>query len=175
MKLPFRLPAAGLAAAILLTTAAQALTPAEALTLLNRYYLDPLPDQVFEQTDVEGMVQALGDPYTEYLTAEEYAAFRASLSDSELVGAGVSIRLTDGGLLVTRVIEGSAAQAGGLLAGDVITAIDGQPLTGVTLDQASALLGGEVGSSFQLTYMREGRSHTVVLTRCAFMVPTAYT
>ena len=175
MKLPFRLPAAGLAAAILLTTAAQALTPAEALTLLNRYYLDPLPDQVFEQTDVEGMVQALGDPYTEYLTAEEYAAFRASLSDSELVGAGVSIRLTDGGLLVTRVIEGSAAQAGGLLAGDVITAIDGQPLTGVTLDQASALLGGEVGSSFQLTYLREGRSHTVVLTRCAFVVPTAYT
>ena len=175
MKLRFRLPAVGLAASLLLTTAAQALNPSQALTLLNWYYLDPLPDQVFEQTDMNGIIQALGDPYTEYFTAEEYAAFHASLSDSELVGAGVSIQLADDGLLVTRVIPGSAAEAGGLLAGDVITAIDGQSCMKISLEQASALLGGEVGTSFQLTYLRDGQTHTVTLTRCAFVVPTAYT
>ena len=175
MKLRFRLPAVGLAASLLLTTAAQALNPSQALTLLNWYYLDPLPDQVFEQTDMNGIIQALGDPYTEYFTAEEYAAFHASLSDSELVGAGVSIQLADDGLLVTRVIPGSAAEAGGLLAGDVITAIDGQSCMKISLEQASALLGGEVGTSFQLTYLRDGQAHTVTLTRCAFVVPTAYT
>lgn len=53
MKLRFRLPAVGLAASLLLTTAAQALNPSQALTLLNWYYLDPLPDQVFEQTDMK--------------------------------------------------------------------------------------------------------------------------
>ena len=41
MKLRFRLPAVGLAASLLLTTAAQALNPSQALTLLNWYYLDP--------------------------------------------------------------------------------------------------------------------------------------
>ena len=174
MKLRSRLPAVGLAATLFLTSTAQALNSSQALTLLNRYHLDPLPDLAFEQTDVAGIISALGDPYTEYFTAEEYAAFHASLSDSELVGAGVSIQLADHGLLVTRVISGSAAETGGLLAGDVITAIDGQPTAGLSLDQASALLGGEVDTSFQLTYLRDGQSHTVTLTRCAFVVPTAH-
>ena len=174
MKLRSRLPAVGLAATLFLTSTAQALNSSQALTLLNRYHLDPLPDLAFEQTDVAGIISALGDHYTEYFTAEEYAAFHASLSDSELVGAGVSIQLADHGLLVTRVISGSAAETGGLLAGDVITAIDGQPTAGLSLEQASALLGGEVDTSFQLTYLRDGQSHTVTLTRCAFVVPTAH-
>lgn len=174
MKLRYRLPAIGLATALLLTPAAQALTPAEALTLLDRYYLGTIPAQVFEQTDVEGMIQALGDPYTEYFTAQEYEAFLASLSDSELVGIGISFQFVHNGALVTRVMSGSAAEAGGMLAGDVITAVDGQSLTGLSQDQVSALLNGEEGSSFQLTYLREGQSTTVTLTRRPFVVSTAY-
>ena len=174
MKLRYRLPAIGLAATLLLTPAAQALTPAETLSLLENYYLDSIPEQVYELTDVKEMIQALGDPYTQYFTAEEYEAFRASLSDSELVGAGISLKVVDNGVLVTRVMSGSAAAEAGMLPGDVITAIDGQSVAGMSQEQASDLLSGEEGSSFQVTYLRDGQSTTVTLTRRTFVVPAAF-
>lgn len=174
MKLRFRLPAAALALTLLLTPAAQALTPDQALVLLDKFYIDPLPQSVSEQTTVSGMLEALGDPYTQYFTAEDYAAFNASLSDTHMVGAGLSLLATDSGPLVSRVIPGGAAEAGGLQAGDLITAVDDQPVAGLPLDQVSALLTGQEGTPFQLTYLREGQSYTVTLTRRAFVVPTAY-
>lgn len=174
MKLSVRLPAAALAALLLLTPAAQALTPDQARTLLDTFYVDPLPRQVLEQETVSGMLGALGDPYTQYFTAEDYAAFSASLSDVCQVGAGLSLTAADGGLLVRRVIPGSAAEEGGLRAGDVVTAVDGRPLSGLSPEQASGLMAGQAGTPLQLTYLRDGRSCTVALTRRAFVVPTAY-
>ena len=174
MKLRFRLPAAALALTLLLTPAAQALTPGQTLVLLKSFYVDPIPPQVLEQRTVFGIIEALGDPYTQYFTAEEYAAFNASLSDTQQVGAGLSLTLTDGGLLVSRVIPDSAAEAGGLQAGDIITAVDGTSLAGMDLNEASTLLTGQEGTTFQLTYLREEQSYTVTLTRRAFVVPTAY-
>ena len=174
MKLRFRLPAAALALTLLLTPAAQALTPDQTLKLLQTFYIDPLPQQVLEQNTVSGIIEALGDPYTQYFTAEEYAAFNASLSDTQQVGAGLSLSLTDSGLLVNRVFPDSAAEAGGLQAGDIITAVDGTSLAGMDLDAASALLLGQEGTTFQLTYLREDQSYTVTLTRKVFVVPTAY-
>ncbi len=174
MKHFARLPAAGLAVALFLTTAAQALTPTQALELLDQYYLDPLPEAAFHQTDVAGIIRTLNDPYTQYFTSEEYNAFLSSLTDTEQVGAGISIQLTDGGLLVLQVLPGSAAEAGGLEAGDIITAIDGRSLEGLDLNQAASLLTGQAGTSFQVTYLRDGESHTVTLTRRAFVVLTAH-
>lgn len=174
MKLRYRLPAAALAMTLLLAPAAQALTPDQALSLLDTFYIDPLPQSVLKQTTVSGMIEALGDPYTQYFTAQDYAAFNASLSDTQLVGAGLSLVMTDSGPLVSRVIPDSAAEEGGLQAGDIVTAVDGRSLVGLPLDEVSGLLMGKEGTVFQLTYLREGQSHTVTLTRRSFVVPTAY-
>lgn len=174
MKLRFRLPAAGLAAVMLLSCGARALTPDQALVLLDKFYIDPLPQSVTEQTTLSGILETLGDPYTQYFTAEDYAGFNAALSDTQQVGAGLSLTLAEDGLLVSRVIPGSAADAGGLQAGDVVTAVDGQSLAGLPLLEASGLMSGQEGTTFQLTYLRQGQSHTVTLTRRVFVVPTAY-
>ena len=174
MKLPVRLSAAAVAALLLLSPAAQALTPDQARALLDNFYVDPVPQQVLDQPTVPDMLRALGDPYTQYFTAEDYAAFSASLSDVYQVGAGLSLVAADGGLLVRRVIPGSAAEAGGLCAGDIVTAVDGRPLVGLSLEEASGLMTGQAGSTFQLTYLRAGQPCTVTLTRRAFVVPTAY-
>ena len=174
MKLRFRLPAAALALTLLLTPMAQALTPDQALVLLDTFYIDLLPQSVTEQTTVSGMLEALGDPYTQYFTAEDLAAFNASLSDVHQVGAGISMTMGESGPTVARVIAGSAAEKAGLLPGDVLTTVDGRTLEGASLEDVSDLLSGQEGTSFQLTYLRDGQSHTVTLTRCAFVVPTAY-
>ncbi len=57
---------------MLLAPAAQALTPEQAYDLLAYYYVDALPEGLEDMTSVEEMVAALGDPYTAYMTAEEY-------------------------------------------------------------------------------------------------------
>ncbi|MDE6108280.1 MAG: hypothetical protein K2F83_06380, partial [Oscillospiraceae bacterium] len=94
----------------LLSVPAQALTPEQAAELLSLLYIDEISEEVLEQTDVKSMVAALGDPYTEYFTPEEYQAFMASMSDSSLVGIGVvfsrtGLPIDENGLAIDQVLE----------------------------------------------------------------------
>ncbi|MEG1857918.1 MAG: hypothetical protein RR216_04205, partial [Pseudoflavonifractor sp.] len=81
---------AALLCLILLTTSALALTPQQAGELLDTYYVDEVPQMVLTQPTVEEMLAALGDPYTQYFTPEEYTAFLSSMRDTQVVGIGVS-------------------------------------------------------------------------------------
>ena len=82
-----------------------ALTPEQAGDLLNVYYIDDVPEEVLEQSTISGMLEVLGDPYTQYFTPEEYALFSSSLSDTELVGIGISSLITGEGLLIQRYMR----------------------------------------------------------------------
>lgn len=167
-----RLTAAGLALSLLALPAAQALTPKQAAQLLQTYYIDEVPQSVLEQPTIEDMLAALGDPYTEYFTAEDYAAFAATMQDSTLVGVGISYSHTENGLLLGGVMADSPAEAGGLQAGDIIVAVDGQDvLKEPDEDVISDWFKGEVGSKVQVTYLRGGARRTVTLTRNIVVVP----
>ena len=102
-----RLTAAALTLSLIALPGAQALTVEQAAELLQKVYVDEVPQSVLEQSTIEDMLDALGDPYTEYFTPEEYAAFGASMSDTSLVGIGVMYRQTEEGLLLSDIIEGS--------------------------------------------------------------------
>ena len=168
-----RLAALLAALALLLSTAAQALTTDQARELLETYYIDPVPQQVLEQDNIEAMIAALGDPYTAYFTPEEYAAFTASMLDTTQVGIGIISQNAGEGLVLTGVVEGSPAQAAGLQAGDVITAIDGSTTLGVSSQVISGWIAGEAGTPLQVTYTRDGRSRTISLTRAVITIPAA--
>lgn len=174
MKKSFRLPALGLAFTLLFSTAAQALTPDQCRDLLQQYYIDEIPQTVLDQETIQQMLEALGDPYTQYFTPEEYQLFTSSMEDTVLVGVGGTFSLAEEGLLTERIFEGSAADKGGLQAGDILTHVDGRSLAGLTLDEAGQLLRGEEGSTVTLTYLRDGVKQTAKLTRTAFLVPTVY-
>ena len=158
-----------------LSPAARALTPEQAGDLLDVYYIDDVPEEVLEQSTISGMLEALGDPYTQYFTPEEYALFSSSMSDTELVGIGISSLITGEGLLIQRVYEDTPAASGGLQAGDLITAVDGTDIAGQDGDTMTGLLQGEPGTQVAVTYLRDGESTTVSLTRAAITIPTAYT
>ncbi len=165
-----RLGAAALALALLLLPA-QALTPAQAGELLAAHYVDPVPQEVLDQPTVSAMLEALGDPYTEYLTAQDRAAFLDSMADYSMVGIGVvSTRQTDG-FLLTEVLENSPAAQGGLQAGDLLVEVDGTALVGLSLDEFTALVQGTEGTQVALTYLRQGLRHTVTLTRATVVIP----
>lgn len=160
---------------LLLSTWASALTPEQAGTLLSTYYIDPVPQEVLDQDTIEKMLEVLGDPYTEYFTPEEYAAFTASMLDTTLVGIGITSQNAGNGLLLTSVIPGSPAEQGGLAAGDIITAIDGHSTIGENSAVISTWISGEAGSEVTITYEREGKSETVTLRRAVITIPAAST
>lgn len=80
-----KLLALALAAAVSVTSAL-ALTPQELGEIIKNEYAGEAPAQVWEQTTVEGMLSALGDPFAHYYTAQQYAAFLREAVDG--VGAG---------------------------------------------------------------------------------------
>lgn len=172
---PARLLALPLALSLLLSPAARALTVEQAGELLQDYYIDEVPEDVLSQPTIQTMLEALGDPYTEYFTAEEYGSFNDSMSDTETVGLGISSRITDTGVLVQRVYPDTPAADAGLLAGDLITAADGTSLAGLDAAAVSQLLAGEAGSQVELICLRDGESITITATRRAIVIPATYT
>jgi len=124
-----RLFALPLALTLLLSPAAQALTPNQARELLQDYYIDEVPEDVLDQNTIQAMLEALGDPYTTYFSPEEYGAFTGSMSDTDTVGVGIYSLVTADGPLIQRVYENTPAADAGLQPGDLVTAVDGRKLT----------------------------------------------
>lgn len=158
---------------LLLTGTAQALTTDQARELLDTYYIDPVPQQVLDQESIEGMLTALGDPYTQYFTPEEYAAYTAAMLDTTQVGIGIVAQNAGEGLVLTSVVEDSPAQKAGLKAGDVIIAIDGRSTLGVSSQEITTWIAGEVGSTLEVTFRRGDHTNTRTLTRAEITIPAA--
>lgn len=154
------------------------LTPASALTvqqagmLLDKYYVDDVSDSVLSQTDLDSMLEALGDPYTVYMTKEEYQSFLNSVNGGSVVGIGVSIQsaVTDQGFLILSILPDSPAQEAGLAEGDCILSIDG---VAVTTSEQSAALTGREGTQVTITVLSgsTGETRELTLTRRAVPIP----
>ncbi|HXG40265.1 MAG TPA: S41 family peptidase [Candidatus Limnocylindrales bacterium] len=128
---------------------------------------------------IDGMIESLHDPYSSYLTPEEY---RQSLQDisGEFEGVGIEVapRRPDGTngadcvelgpdcrLVVVAPLDGSPAQKAGIRAGDVIVAVDGASLDGLRLDEARDRIRGPKGTVVTLTLERDGQRLEVTVTR----------
>lgn len=151
---------------------ASALETDDLKTLLQTYYVDQVPENVLDQDTVQTVLDALNDPYTTYMTAEEYQSFLNQVDGETVVGIGVSIQTTvDDGVQILSVLEGSPAQEAGLSAGDRILSVDG-----VTLEPGmdpSSLIRGEAGSRTTLTIRLHSTSETrdFTLERRAVVIP----
>ena len=138
---------------LLLVSPAYALSVGQALELLEEDYLREIPVQAYEAESLDELTALLGDPYTEYMTQQEYQAFLSGVESTvDTVGIGVTVYLTEAGLLVDQVINGGPAQQAGLAPGDLITAIGGVSCAPAS-DSHLALLSGPQGSTVVLTVL----------------------
>lgn len=163
-----------LCAALLLlpTSAGAVLSVEDARELVERLYIDQVPQQVLERDTVEGIFAGL-DQYSSYFTPEEYQSFLRGMNDVSTVGLGVVSTLSGDGscLEILTVYEDGAAYAAGLRPGDAIQAIDGHLVSeAADLEEAGGWMRGEEGTTVTLT-LTDGRVMT--LTRAAFTI--AYT
>ena len=171
MKLLFRRLTALVLCALTFVVPVHALSIEQAVSLLDEYYIDDLPQAAAQAQTLDELITALGDPYTVYVTKEEYETFLAGLNDVRLVGIGVSIEVHESGILIASVLKDSPALDAGLVSGDIIISADGVPLT--TLEQAQALLAGEAGSAVTVQVLRaDGTIVPFELIRREIVVPT---
>lgn len=172
-KLPVRAAALGLTLTLALSPAAGAITVDEARDLLRENYIDEIPEEVLALPTIEEITAALGDPYTYYMTAEEYADFQSGMEGTNVVGIGVMVEKTADGLLVSSVAPDAPGQEAGLKAGDLIVAVGGTTIRDAgSPDALVALIAGEAGSQVTITILREGRELEFTMTREPVVFPT---
>ena len=122
-------------------------------------------------------VMALGDRWSYYLTPEEYVKYLDS-SNNRFAGIGITAVIDEetGGMLVASVYKGSAADEGGLAAGDVIVKIDGEDITGLDFDEMRSMLARPIGDTVTLDVLSEdGGAQTLeVVYSFVFVDPVEY-
>lgn len=120
----------------------------------DSYYRTVSP-KVLAVPTIDGILEALGDPNTDYLTAPEYESLKNRTAKSYL-GVGLTVEPARAGLLVTSALRGPARQAG-IRPGDVIVRIDGRPAGTLSLEQSLAFIKGEKGTFVRLTIRRPNK------------------
>jgi carboxyl-terminal processing protease len=119
-------------------------------------YVEEVDEKALIEAAINGMLTSL-DPHSSYLSPEDAAAMRVQTS-GEFGGLGLEVTQEEGWVKVVSPMDGTPADAAGLLTGDFITAVDGESVLGLTLDQAVERMRGPVGSEVVLTIVREGRT-----------------
>ena len=115
---------------------------------ISLYYVDSVQIGKLVDASIHAMLEQL-DPYTEYVPEEDSEAFDFVIT-GRYGGIGAIIRKTDEGIQVADPYEGYPADKAGLVPGDCILEIDGQPLKSVDVQTASNRLKGLAGSTLTL-------------------------
>ncbi len=129
-------------------------------------YVEPLDDKALMKAALRGLLTDL-DPHSAYLDEAE-AEDLMEQSEGAYSGIGVEIeQRPDRSMMVVAPIDGTPAQRAGLRAGDLIIAVDGQPLSAAGADAASRELRGEPGTDVTITFLRSGETEPrdLVITR----------
>ena len=146
----FRLGALCCAAAMTITTSAQALSVEEAYDILQRSYVDKLPRAAQDAKSLDELF-SYTDDYTYYMTAEEYQTFLQGVEgDVSFAGIGAEITYVPEGIRIVSVLKGGGAEKAGLAAGDIIIAIEGESCAPGGAEHRAKLLG-EAGTSVTVT------------------------
>ena len=135
-------------------------------TIRDRYAGGDVSRDAVVQGAIRGMIDSLDDPYSQYLTSDEYRSNLQGISgEFEGIGAEIATQASDGTascatlgptcrLVIIAPLGGSPAEKAGLRAGDLVLATDGVPLDGLSVDAARAKIRGPKGSVLELSVVR---------------------
>ena len=135
-------------------------------TIRDRYAGGDVSRDAIVQGAIRGMIDALDDPYSQYLTSAQYQSSLQGLGgEFEGIGADLATQASDGTascvtlgptcrLVIIAPIGGSPAEKAGLRAGDLVLATDGVSVDGLTVDAARARIRGPKGTVLELSVAR---------------------
>ncbi|HHZ01293.1 MAG TPA: S41 family peptidase [Sedimentibacter sp.] len=124
------------------------------MEIAKREFLYDADEKVMLQGALQGTLKALGDPYTQFMTKEE---FDALMQDTEGSYEGIGVYITagdDNRIIIVSPIEDTPAEKAGLKTGDKILRINGVEYTADQINLAVSVMKGEPGTSVTLTIQR---------------------
>jgi carboxyl-terminal processing protease len=119
----------------------------------------------------KGAVAAVGDTYTEYLSAEEAESFNSELNGT-FEGIGAELSKENSYIVIIAPIKGTPAEKAGLQPQDIITKINGEDATNITVYEAVQKIRGEKGTTVTLNIIRGSEQVEVSITRDRIDVPS---
>lgn len=124
--------------------------------LLQQKYIDSnaVDGESMKYGAIQGMVNSLQDPYTVFLDPEQTANYNES-NTSSFEGIGAQLTYQDEKVIVVQPFYASPAKKAGLLPGDVINAVDGNSIEGLSLEEVVAKIRGKSGTAVVLSIYRE--------------------
>jgi carboxyl-terminal processing protease len=123
-------------------------------TIQDNYYRD-IPKDRLEDQSLRGMVRALNDPFSHYISPKEAKRFRESIQ-GEFEGVGMTVEEDRRGLKVLTVFRNTPARRAGIRSGDLITAVNGRSIVGLDSDAATARIKGPAGTTVRLRVVTPG-------------------
>lgn len=121
---------------------------------------------------LKGYVAGLGDPYSSYLTEDEYKSWQ-TMESGTMVGIGVTVQQHEIGLHVVEVTEGYPAYVSGIHKGDIITEVEGEKVTDIGYDETIARIKGEEGTEVTISVDRNGEKQEFTVMRSEIEMVTA--
>jgi carboxyl-terminal processing protease len=132
-------------------------------------YYRHVPSSLLALPSIDQILAELGDPYTEYLSPDEYEKLEDRLTRTHY-GVGLTVSPAEDGLMVTSSLQGPAREAG-IRPGDVIVSINGRPTASIGFERSVQLMAGEYGTIVNLTVRRPGASESIAFTVVRRAVP----
>jgi carboxyl-terminal processing protease len=145
----------------------------ETLRLIQAHYYNRNIDyNKLSRGSIRGLVQSLGDPYTEYLDSDQVKSQRDFYAGRHAGMIGIYVNYRDDYPVITGVLPNSPALKAGLQTDDVILKINGTDARGLQSEQTSALIRGPAGSKLTLHVRRGTQELDAVVTREDFQSPS---
>lgn len=119
----------------------------------KHHYHGKIKTEADAKVAINTMLASLDDPYSKYMTKEEYAEQNSSIS-SKITGIGVNIATISGKIKIINVVEGTPAQAANLQPDDIILEINGQDVKGLPLADVANLVRGPENTFVELLILR---------------------
>lgn len=142
--------------------------------IIEQNYIEEYDKTEMEDAAAQAMIGALGDRWSYYIPADEYASYREQMANA-YVGIGVTIQQrSDGqGLDVIQVSQGGPAEEVGILPGDRIVSVDGKSILAMELEAVRSMIRGEEGTQVSITVLRGEEEKEFSLVRKSFQTPVA--
>ena len=135
---------------------------AELQSFIEKYYYQDVSSEDLYLGAARGMVDALGDDYAQYFTAEEYAASQ-QVKSGKYKGIGVTFTQEGEDYVILKVTEGGPADRAGIQVGDCILAINGDPVAGKSLTEISDIIKNMGDEAFTMELSRNGERYEVTM------------
>ena len=134
--------------------------------LIQERFIGDVDVTQMEDAAASAMVEAIGDRWSHYISAEDYSSYLDQMKNS-YVGIGITITVHEEGIgyNITQVTAGGPAEEAGLLAGDIVVGAAGVRFENVVDTSQSGVIRGDEGTTVDITVLRDGEEMTFTVER----------